>query len=57
MIISRYAVIDSGMVVNIVLWDAESSWDPGEGLDVVLINEGVDANIGDSYIDGVFKDI
>ncbi len=40
----RYAVIEDGVVVNIIVWDGESEYDPGDG--VTLVEAG-DYNIGD----------
>ena len=48
----NYAVIDpAGLVVNIILWDGASAYDPGAGNALV---QSAAANIGDSYADGVF---
>jgi hypothetical protein len=50
----NYAVykIDSGEIVNIVLWDGESEWTPPTGTNVVGFQTGFD--IGDLYINGQF---
>lgn len=40
----RYAVVDSeDVVVNVILWDGVTEYDPGEGLALVRIQ----AEIGD----------
>jgi hypothetical protein len=31
----RYAVIQGGVVVNVILWDGETPYDPGEGATLV----------------------
>jgi hypothetical protein len=43
----------TGLIVNIAIWDGESLWDPGEGLDCVALNDSP-ADIGWTYKDGVF---
>jgi len=38
----RYLVLDaSGTVVNVVQWDGEAPWEPGEGLTLTPSPEGV----------------
>jgi hypothetical protein len=49
----NYALVDNtGLVVNVIVWDGESDWQPPEGLTAVLITGN--AGIGWSYIDGEF---
>lgn len=46
----RYAVIDQNNVaVNFILWDGVSPYDPGEGLSLVVINDGVEYGPGWIY--------
>jgi hypothetical protein len=52
--LKRYAHIVNGVVVNVSLWDGESTWTPAE--EVVEIPEGVYAGIGWDYVDGEFVD-
>ena len=52
--LKRYAHIVNGVVVNVSLWDGESTWTPAE--DVVEISDGVTAGIGWDYVDGEFVD-
>ena len=50
-----YAVFEiaTGLIVNVVLWDGEALWNPGEGFDVIpLGNSG--AGIGWTYSGGTF---
>ena len=49
-----FAVIEAGIVVNVVIWDGETEW-PHEG-EAVLIPESSSAGIGWDYIDGEFVD-
>jgi hypothetical protein len=52
-----YAIIQTstGIVVNIVAWDGQSAWSPGNGFEVVALgNSG--AGIGWTYADGVFTE-
>lgn len=36
-----WAVIDGGVVVNLIVWDGETDWSPGAGLTVVSAEPGV----------------
>ena len=49
-----FAVIEAGIVVNVVIWDGETEW-PHEG-EAVLIPKNSSAGIGWDYIDGEFID-
>lgn len=49
-----YAIVESGMVINIVCWDGQDTWSPQEGQDAIEIKHGVDAGIGYSVVDGEF---
>lgn len=44
--VSIYAVIDAGSVVNMVLWDGQTQFDPGEGLSLIKVPAGTDVDIG-----------
>lgn len=50
-----YAVFEiaTGLIVNVVLWDGEALWTPGEGLDVVVLGDS-GAGIGWTYSNGIF---
>lgn len=48
------AHILDGKIVNVSLWDGETSWTPAE--EVVEIPEGVPAGIDWDYVDGEFVD-
>lgn len=49
----QYAIINSeGEVINLVEWDGEAEWGPGEGLKAVKAEEN--AIIGSTYKDGNF---
>ena len=50
---SKYAVVVGGKVVNTVLWDGATDWQPSEG-EVVLLVGGAD--VGWDYADGEFVD-
>lgn len=44
----RYAVVDgNNRVINAILWDGESEYDPGEGFDLVRSDT---LQIGDSSV-------
>ncbi|AMO79706.1 hypothetical protein [Obesumbacterium proteus] len=51
---TQYAVIESGIVVNIVMWDGASDWAPPDGSEEVKIPAGTIAGIGYTYAAGVF---
>lgn len=47
-----YAIIDqTGLVVNVTIWDGTSSWAPPKGCTAVPLEDG---GIGWSYVDGKF---
>lgn len=55
--VKNYAIVDmSGDIVNIVSWDGEFPFDPGDGLTLVLIPDGLNVGLGIGWtcIDGVF---
>jgi len=46
----RYALVDAdGLVVNAIAWDGVTEFDPGEGITVVKIPDGVGAGPGWTY--------
>ena len=48
----QYIVFDaSGLITNVVEWDGEAEWQPGDGLICEPMPEG--AEIGGTYIHGV----
>lgn len=48
----KYAVIENGIVVNIIKWDGQTPL----GIDVDLVNcDGQAIDIGMSYQDGIFE--
>ncbi len=58
----KYALIESGIVINVVLWDGVafnekdgSGWSPPEGVETIKVKDGEFPNIGLSYADGVFE--
>jgi hypothetical protein len=53
----NYAIVEksTGLVVNIVVWDGQSAWTPGEGFDVVAVGDS-GAGIGWTFVDGVFTE-
>ncbi|EFC1550357.1 MULTISPECIES: hypothetical protein [Enterobacteriaceae] len=48
---SVYAVVDAGVVINMVIWDGESDWKPDSG--VAILANGL-AGIGWAYNNGDF---
>lgn len=51
--ISNYAVVVAGIVVNVIAWDGKSPFDNHEKCDLIKTEEGV--TIGWEYSDGQFK--
>lgn len=52
---NNYAIVASGAVTNIVVWDGASEWTPPEGAKAVLIPEGQAVDIGYTYDGMVFS--
>ncbi|QDW32898.1 hypothetical protein FFE93_007385 [Yersinia sp. KBS0713] len=59
---SKYALIENGTVINVVLWDGVefnekdgTGWSPPESVIAVKVKEGEFPNIGLGYVDGVFE--
>lgn len=46
----RIALVKNGIVDNIVEWDEESDWNPGDDFIILKIDK-INAEIGDIYID------
>lgn len=51
---ANYAIVESGVVVNIVIWDGVAEWSPNTGQTAVEIKDGDEVGIGYSFIDGEF---
>ncbi|MFD3238354.1 tail fiber assembly protein [Rahnella perminowiae] len=52
--VSDYAVINSdGEIINVVLWDGETDWNPPDGSTAIKVNDS-GAGIGWTYKSGVF---
>lgn len=52
-----YAVIDGdGNIVNVIVWDGVTEWEPPEGTQAVRCGENR-CSIGGRYEDGVFYDL
>lgn len=48
-----YAIIESGVVANVVVWDGDvKTWSPPEGTTAVIIPDGIALCVGWSY-DGI----
>lgn len=46
----QYAIIENSVVVNVVVWDGESKWEPADTLTIVNISEvSPDPSIGWSF--------
>ncbi len=51
---ANYVIVENGVVVNIVIWDGEAEWSPNSGQTAAEIKDGVEVDIGYSFIDGKF---
>ena len=49
-----YAIIENGIVINVVVWDGGPNWTPPTGTTAVLIEAGQVPQIGYGYANGVF---
>lgn len=49
-----YAVVQSGVIVNVIVWDGVAAWSPPAGASAVSIPDGVVTGIGATYAGGVF---
>ncbi|HIE4429966.1 TPA: hypothetical protein ACXM9H_000937 [Burkholderia multivorans] len=49
MTIQSYAIVESGVVTNLVAWDGETEWMPPEGSTVVLVEPELFVSIGYTY--------
>lgn len=47
--ISTYAVVENGVVMNIILWDGGDEWEPPYGSVAVLIPADTVVSIGYTY--------
>jgi len=50
---ATYAIIENGVVMNMVVWDGKTEWSPPEGTEAIECNDD-SCQIGGSYMDGVF---
>ncbi|MCW2454606.1 UNVERIFIED_ORG: hypothetical protein M2414_002345 [Rahnella aquatilis] len=50
----NFAIVEAGVVTNVILWNGESEWSPEEGQTVIEVKAGVEAGIGYSIVDGEF---
>lgn len=51
----KFAVVNDGVVINIVVWDGVTSWVPSQGVAIEIIN--CECGIGYAYIDGEFVEV
>jgi hypothetical protein len=43
---SVYAVVENGVVTNLVQWDGQTKWQPPEGAEAIAVPDGVFIDIG-----------
>lgn len=51
-----YAIIENGLVVNIVIWDGVTSFVPPSGKILIQIQDGTYTGPGATYVNGAFGD-
>ena len=50
MTVSNYAIVENGIVANVILWDGiETGWNPPEGSTAVKLSGGAIVDIGYIY--------
>ncbi len=52
----RFAVVKSGTVENVILWDGETPWTLPEGAELVELNDSAAVSPGFLYQTGAFVD-
>ena len=52
---NSYAVVENGIVVNIIEWDGVAPWGPPDGMSAVKIPNGETVGIGFSFDGSQFK--
>lgn len=52
-IMSKYAIVENGVVINIVVWDGKAEWSPDTG-EPVLISDSVFVDLGYLYSNETF---
>jgi hypothetical protein len=51
--VNTYAIVEGGIVTNVILWDGEADWTPPVGSTVNLLPEGSPVGVGYTTSDGV----
>ncbi|WP_157639445.1 hypothetical protein [Burkholderia ubonensis] len=49
-----YAIVQNGIVVNMIEWDGVTSWSPPIGMIAVQVPTNAYVGIGSTYSNGVF---
>jgi hypothetical protein len=49
-----FAIVENGIVVNVVQWDGLEEWSPPAGSQAVILPSGSGAGIGSPYSNGTF---
>jgi hypothetical protein len=52
---ARYAIVQSGVVANVVNWDGGAGWSPPAGSTPVLLTATQTVQVGDTYNGSVFS--
>lgn len=50
-----FAIVENGVVVNVVEWNDVASWQAPQSSTIVQIPSGVYAGIGSTYANGTFS--
>jgi hypothetical protein len=51
--VQTYAIVENGIVTNLILWDGQNDWAPQEGSTPYVVLEGTVCEIGYTTADGV----
>lgn len=50
-----YAIVENGLVINMIIWDGESEWSTPDGTSAIRVDADVIVAIGYSYANGIFS--
>lgn len=52
---ATYAIVEAGVIVNVIVWDGAASFAPPNGATVVDIPDGTYTGVGCTYVNGAFS--
>lgn len=51
---TTYAIVENGVIANVIVWDGVAPFTPPSGAAVVQIPDGTYTGVGATYSNGVF---